>query len=500
MYNRTSATFAFAPRNHAQSCHARKPWEFSPTHRPHNINISAAAARRKTRFVRLGHASLDNHFTTPNPRGRVFPRSLGETVALPLPPPSTLLHRPCRPPAVLEHGRWYQHQDRHAHSAGPCLPTKRPPAHPAPKAARNIATSTGASTGSSPAHTNTHPVGSTRWSRRSGGRGRAWRGSGRSRTSKPRSRWPTGTSTRSGRRLTDGRRTISGSFRQVSTSFRGLSFEVEARERGAQVLSHGELADCGHAPLVRVLRSFSVDENHEKWLKRRRGEQEGAVRLLERLRKRKEEVGSAGAAVRRIEEQRKAYELQRRAAAEAQRRAIEEARRRATEEAHRRAALETRSGLSEDGWWADRATTSWKAAQARSVLGERTNTATGAGSEGGAAGYRVAGRVPPGYWPAAGPSSCLPPPQRPAPQPLLQPPRHSNASQSTGERRPLLQPAGAARGHAPGTAVNSWLVDVESQTRSPAQLRSRVHYLVQNEEMADSGNGCTVSASRPYVL
>ena len=219
-------------------------------------------------------------------------------------------------------------------------------------------------------------------------------------------------------------------------------------------------------------------------------------------------TGSAGAAVRRIEEQRKAYEFQRRAAAEAQRRAIEEAqrraieeaRRRATEEAHRRAALETRSGLSEDGWWADRAATSWKAAQARSVLGERTNTATGAGSEGGAAGYRVAGRVPPGYWPAAGPSSCLPPPQRPAPQPLLQPPRHSNASQSTGERRPLLQPAGAARGHAPGTAVNSWLVDVESQTRSPAQLRSRVHYLVQNEEMADSGNGCTVSASRPYVL
>ena len=48
-----------------------------------------------------------------------------------------------------------------------------------------------------------------------------------------------------------------------------------------------------------------MDENHEKWLKRRRGEQQGAVRLLERLRRRREEVVAVEEAARRSEEWRK---------------------------------------------------------------------------------------------------------------------------------------------------------------------------------------------------
>ena len=244
---------------------------------------------------------------------------------------------------------------------------------------------------------------------------------------------------------------------------------------------------------------FLVDENHEKWLKRRRGEQQGAVRLLERLRRRREEVVAVEEAARRSEEWRKSIAAKY-AAAEAQRKASEEARRKA---AQRRAEISTIEDQRRAVADLQRNT-----AAGRSVLGERTN-AVAVGSThpqrsvvtkpvevGGAQ------RVPPGYWPSVVPPRHPPPPSpslarhpQLQPQHKPQPPlleQHGSARQGAARgTQPLLRPAGAP--FIP--PVNSWAVDVESQSQNTGRLRARVHRTslpAHNEEPTDCG--CSVSA------
>ncbi|KAM5543527.1 hypothetical protein V8D89_002778 [Ganoderma adspersum] len=195
-----------------------------------------------------------------------------------------------------------------------------------------------------------------------------------------------------------------------------------------------------------------VDENHGKWLKRRGGEQQGAVRLLERLRRRREEVVAVEDAARRSEEWRKSIAAKH-AAAEAQRKASEEARRKVAQQCAGISTIEDQR----------RAVTELQrnAAAARSVLGTRTNTVGSTYSQ-------RAPRVPPGYWPS------VVPPRQPQPQP--QPPRLEQ-HWSARETPPLLRPASIPRGAVfnPPANLNSWPVDVESQSHNAGRLPTHVY-------------------------
>ncbi|PIL23188.1 hypothetical protein GSI_14497 [Ganoderma sinense ZZ0214-1] len=300
---------------------------------------------------------------------------------------------------------------------------------------------------------------------------------------------------------------LTGAYKDMSNRVDALEPEMRKTRIGAVALGTVADVDAAIALANRYLEAVGdeidrrethhkrffpgeADENHGKWLKRRRGEQQGAVRLLERLRRRREEVVAVHAAAQRSAEWRKVIE-ERYAAAEAQRKVTEEARRKAaqsvaisTVEDQRRAIAELQRG----------------AAEARSVLGERTNAVAVASTytQRSAAPKQVevggTQRVPPGYWPSVVPphNPPSPPARQPRPQPQPQPPhpleQHSSARHSAArETQSLLR---VPRGTVFIPPVNSWAVDVESQSHNAERLRARIHQTelpVRNEEPIDCG-------------
>ncbi|PIL23190.1 hypothetical protein GSI_14499 [Ganoderma sinense ZZ0214-1] len=215
-----------------------------------------------------------------------------------------------------------------------------------------------------------------------------------------------------------------------------------------------------------------VDENHRKWLKRQRGQEAGAVRLLERLRRRREVVIAVEEAKKRDDDRlRTIEEAHRRAIAGAHRQAIEEARRRATEEARRRAVEDARPRVIVE---AQRKAVQ----QAWSVLGERTNTNQADAEPKSVETVGTAGSVPkppPKDWP-----SVVPPP-RPY-QPPQYPPTaaYYGALQSSREAQPPVLPAKLIRAPIPTRPSSSWPVDIERQ--GPPAAGSRSLWQTRTEE------------------
>ena len=211
-----------------------------------------------------------------------------------------------------------------------------------------------------------------------------------------------------------------------------------------------------------VSSSPPVDDNHQHWLKRQRGQEAGAVRLLERLRKRREVVVANAEAEKKYEERRREIE-------EAHRKDIAEARRQGIEDAQRWAAEEARRRAIEDARLLSIAEAQRKLAQpARSVLGERTNTAT---SNQAVVGPRsvetieVPEWVPvpppkPKSWPSVAP---LPRPCQPAQYPP--PGVYYSPRWSSREPQPPVPHvhADTTRAPIPMRPISSWQVDIERQ-------------------------------------
>nr|VWP00449.1 Carboxylic ester hydrolase (EC [Ganoderma boninense] len=302
---------------------------------------------------------------------------------------------------------------------------------------------------------------------------------------------------------------LTGAYKDASNRVDALEPEMRKARMGAVVLCTVADVDAAIALANRYLEAMGdeiggrethhkrffreADENHGKWLKHRRGEQQAAMCLLERLQRRREEVVAVEAAARRSAEWRKAIE-ERYAAAEAQRKATEEARRKAAQSAGISTIEDQRRAIAE---------LQRREAAARNILGERTNAvAAGSMSTQRSAApnsnqVEVPGtrRVPPGYWPPIDPPRHLPaPPPRypqPQPQPRPQPPQRIEQHPSAArETQPLLRPAGVPRGTVFIPPANSWVCDIESQSHSAGRLRARVFQAaprLRNEESIDCG-------------
>ncbi|KAM5543529.1 hypothetical protein V8D89_002780 [Ganoderma adspersum] len=203
-----------------------------------------------------------------------------------------------------------------------------------------------------------------------------------------------------------------------------------------------------------------VDANHQNWLKRQRGQEAGAVRLLERLRKRREAVVAMAEAEQKDEERRRAIE-------EAHRKAVAEAHRQAIEDAQRWVAEEVRRRALEDARLMAIAEAQCKAVQqARSILGERTNTAMSNQTD---AGQKSVETIEVPEWvPVPPPKPESWPSVAPLPRPY-QPPQYPPAGayysirQSSRGPQPPVRHAGNTRAPIPMRPISSWAVDIERQ-------------------------------------